>query len=83
MRTLPTEMMQVLYPRSCHFSQGAYGRTSRCSLQELFRSPPGKRTVSSVLRVMDLDHRKEFNRYHRVLNRASWSSREASGILLR
>jgi hypothetical protein len=43
---------------------------------------PGKRTVSSILRVMDLDHRKQFHRYHRVLNRAVWSSREASRILL-
>ena len=32
---------------------------------------------------MGLDQHKRFHRYHRVLSRASWSSREASRILLR
>jgi hypothetical protein len=31
---------------------------------------------------MGLDQHKRFHRYHRVLSRASWSSREASRILL-
>jgi len=31
---------------------------------------------------MGLDREKRFHRYHRVLNRASWSSREASRVLL-
>ena len=43
---------------------------------------PGRRTVSSALRAMGLDQQKRFHRYHRVLSRASWSSREASRILL-
>ena len=43
---------------------------------------PGRRTVSSALRAMGLDQYKRFHRYHRVLSRASWSSREASRILL-
>src|SRR5215218_2143426 len=43
---------------------------------------PGQRTVSSALRAMGLDQHKRFHRYHRVLSRASWSSREASRILL-
>jgi hypothetical protein len=43
---------------------------------------PGKRTVSSALRVMGLDQQKRFHRYHRVLSRAAWSSREASRVLL-
>jgi DDE superfamily endonuclease len=38
--------------------------------------------VSSALRAMGLDQNKRFHRYHRVLSRASWSSREASRILL-
>jgi hypothetical protein len=44
---------------------------------------PGKRTVASALRAMGLDQHKRFHRYHRVLSHASWSSREASRILLR
>jgi DDE superfamily endonuclease len=31
---------------------------------------------------MGLDQQKQFHRYHRVLSRASWSSREASRVLL-
>ena len=31
---------------------------------------------------MGLDQEKQFHRYHRVLNRASWSSQEVSRILL-
>ena len=43
---------------------------------------PGCRTVSSALRAMGLDQEKRFHRYHRVLNRAKWSSRDASRVLL-
>ena len=43
---------------------------------------PGRRTVSSALRAMGLDQHKRFHRYHRVLSRASWSSLEASRVLL-
>ncbi|WP_199312394.1 IS701 family transposase [Phormidium tenue] len=43
---------------------------------------PGKRTVSQVLRVMGLADEPQFQRYHRVLNRAVWSSRQASRRLL-
>jgi hypothetical protein len=32
---------------------------------------------------MGLDQEKRFHRYHRALSRASWSSREASRVLLR
>ena len=43
---------------------------------------PGARTVSSALRAMGLDRERRFHRYHRVLSRASWSSLEASRVLL-
>jgi len=43
---------------------------------------PGKRTVTSVLRVMGLSEDKHFQNYPRVLNRAVWSSLAASQILL-
>ncbi len=42
---------------------------------------PGQRTVAAVLRVMGLDQVATFQTYHRVLNRARWSSRLASQIL--
>lgn len=43
---------------------------------------PGKRTVSAILRVTGLQHESQFQNYHRVLNRAVWSSRQASRLLL-
>lgn len=43
---------------------------------------PAERTVTAVLRVMGLSGEKHFQNYHRVLNRAMWSSLEASHILL-
>ena len=43
---------------------------------------PGKRTVSSCLRVMGLAWEGHFTNYHRVLNRAQWSALQAGQILL-
>ena len=43
---------------------------------------PVERTVTAALRVMGLSREKHFQNYHRVLNRAVWSSLEASHILL-
>jgi hypothetical protein len=43
---------------------------------------PGKRTVSSVLRIVGLGGEQHFQNYHRVLNRARWDSRAASRTLL-
>ena len=43
---------------------------------------PGQRTVTAILRIMGLSAKKHFQNYHRVLNRAVWSSRQASRLLL-
>jgi hypothetical protein len=43
---------------------------------------PGKRTVTSVLRVMGRSHDQSFQNYHRVLNRAQWSTLRGGYILL-
>ena len=43
---------------------------------------PGKRTITSVLTVVGLSQEKQYQRYHRVLNRAKWSSLQTSKILL-
>jgi hypothetical protein len=44
---------------------------------------PGKRTVTAALRVMGLSNETQFQTYHRVLNRDTWSSRSLSRLLLR
>jgi hypothetical protein len=43
---------------------------------------PGKRTVTAVLRVLGLEHEPHFQTYHRVLNRARWSSLAVARVLL-
>jgi hypothetical protein len=43
---------------------------------------PGKRTVTQALRVMGKSQDAHFQNYHRVLNRAVWSSLAAGQILL-
>ena len=43
---------------------------------------PGKRTVTSLLRIAGLSRERRFANYHRVLNRAAWRPRAASRILL-
>jgi len=43
---------------------------------------PGKRTVTSALRVLGLADDPRFGTFHRLLNRARWSSLQASQVLL-
>jgi DDE superfamily endonuclease len=81
MRTLPAMMLHLLNPFMPLFSRRVWPY-----VQELLAGAilaPGKRTVSAALRVMGLGQTRHFQRYHRVLNRATWSGREASRVLLR
>ncbi len=43
---------------------------------------PGERTVAAILRVMGQQNEKQFQNYHRVLNRAKWSRKEISRRLV-
>jgi hypothetical protein len=43
---------------------------------------PGKRTVTAALRAMGLADDPGFAKYHQVLNRAAWSARQGSQVLL-
>ena len=80
MRTLPTTMIRLLAPFVPPFSKRVWQNAQLLLAGTILA--PGRRTVSSALRAMGLDQQKRFHRYHRVLSRASWSSREASRILL-
>jgi hypothetical protein len=79
-RTLPPKMVQALAPFAPLFSKRVWQHTQLLLVGAILT--PGRRTVSSALRAMGLDQHKRFHRYHRVLSRASWSSLEASRILL-
>src|SRR4030088_867930 len=43
---------------------------------------PGRRTVTAALRILGRDRDPDFCTFHRILNRATWSSRAAAGRLL-
>jgi hypothetical protein len=79
-RTLPTVMIRVLAPFAPLFSKRVFQHAQVLLAGAILA--PGRRTVSSALRAMGLDQEKRFHRYHRVLSRASWSSREVSRVLL-
>jgi hypothetical protein len=79
-RTLPTTMIRVLVPFAPLFSKRVWQHVQLLLTGSILA--PGKRTVASALRAVGLDKEKRYCRYHRVLNRAAWSSREASRVLL-
>ena len=80
MITLPPEMMIILTHFAPLFSERAW-EWARVLVAGAILAP-GKRTVTSALRVMGLSKEKQFQNYHRVLNRAKWSALDASRILL-
>src|SRR5215213_9465768 len=80
MRTLPTTMIQVLAPFAPLFSKSVFQHVQVLLAGAILAS--GNRTVASALRAVGLEDERRFCRYHRVLNCASWSSREASRVLL-
>ncbi|MDP8973204.1 MAG: transposase [Actinomycetota bacterium] len=79
MRTLPGTMIRVLAPFAPLFSERVFQHVQVLLTGAILA--PGKRTVSSALSAVGLEQHKNFHRYHRVLSRAAWSSREASRVL--
>ncbi len=80
MRTLPTTMIRVLTPFAPLFSERIWQHVQLLLAGAILA--PGRRTVASALRAVGLQEERRFCRYHRVLSRAAWSSREASRVLL-
>jgi hypothetical protein len=73
-------MIQVLAPFAPLFSKSVFEHVQLLLVGAILA--PGKRTVASALRAVSLEDERRFCRYHRVLSRAVWSSREASRVLL-
>ena len=80
MITLPPEMMIILTHFAPLFSERVWDWARVLVAGAILA--PGKRTVTSALRVMGLSEEQQFQNYHRVLNRAKWSTLDASQILL-
>lgn len=78
---LPATIIRVLRPFEPVFSPRVWIWATTLMVGALLA--PGPRTVAAVLRVLGLQADRSFTNYHRVLNRARWSSRALSPILLR
>ncbi len=81
MRNLPLAIIHVLRQFQAVFSERVWDYAKVLLVGTILA--PGIRTVTGALRVLGLSHETQFQNYHRVLNRASWSSRALSRILLR
>lgn len=80
MLTLPAEYVTLIQAFAPIFSKRIWQHLQILVLGAILA--PGKRTVTAVLRIMGLSQEKHFQNYHRVLNRAVWSSLEVSRVLL-
>jgi hypothetical protein len=80
MLTLPKRIIQVLRQFEAVLSERVWEWAKVLLVRAILA--PGERTVAAILRVMGCSDDKQFQNYHRVLNRAKWSSRELSRLLL-
>src|SRR5215216_2335387 len=78
---LPAKLIRVLRPFEPVFSGRVWPWATTLLVGAILA--PGPRTVAAALRVLGLQADRSFVNYHRVLNRARWSSRALSPILLR
>src|ERR671937_2334052 len=77
---LPEAIIQVLAPFAPLVSDRVWLHAQVLLLGAML--VPGARSVTAALRVMGLATERRFTNYHRVLNRATWSARQGSRILL-
>ena len=80
MLNLPKRIIQVLRYFETAFSERVWDWAKVLVIGAILT--PGDRTVAAILRVMGQQDEPQFQKYHRVLNRAKWSSREVSRLLL-
>jgi hypothetical protein len=81
MRDLPEAIITVLRHFELTFSERVWEWAKILLIGAILT--PGKRTVTAALRVMGLSNEAQFQNYHRVLNRDTWSSHNLSRLLLR
>jgi hypothetical protein len=81
MQAFPPELTSLILVFAPLFSKGVWSAVQVLLAGAILAVGP--RTVSAVLRVMGLSEEEQFQKYHRVLNRATWSTVAASRLLLR
>lgn len=79
--TVPAEIMLVLQHFAPVVSERIWDWAQILVMGAILA--PRQRTVCAALRAVGLSGEKQFQNYHRVLNRAKWSGLQASGILLK
>jgi DDE superfamily endonuclease len=77
---LPAEIILVFAPFAPLFSERVWLHAQVLLLGAILT--PGARTVTAALRATGLAAECRFTNYQRVLNRATWSARQGSRILL-
>jgi len=80
MLTVPVALQRLIVKFAPFFSKRVWEHAQVLVAGALLA--PGKRTVTAVLRVMGLSQEQHFQNYHRVLNRARWSSLAIARVLL-
>ena len=80
MLTLPDAIVAVLLPFATLFTSPTWRKAQLLLVGAILT--PGQRTVAAALRVMGRSDDDNYARYHEVLNRAVWSSREVARVLL-
>lgn len=80
MPTLPSEFLTVILPYASLFCKRVFVHARLLVVGALLA--PGKRTITSVLRIMGQSQEKAFHKYHRVLSQAQWSTLAASQLML-
>ena len=80
MLTLPEELAALLNYFSEFFSEQTWMIAQVLMVGAILT--PGVRTVAAILRVMGASSDKQFQNYHRVLNRAKWSALRLAPVLL-
>lgn len=80
MPALPPAMLHLLAPFAPLFSRRVWRHALVLVAGALLA--PGRRTVCAALRAMGLSQIRRWSCYHRVLNRAKWSSLAVARVLL-
>ena len=80
MPILPHTIVHLLLPFAQAFSERTWEWVQILVVGAILA--PGRRTVTAILRVLGLSDERQFQRYHRVLNRVKWSGLLISRILL-
>lgn len=80
MFTPPAEVSAVLAAFAPLFTEPSWLRAQALLCGVLLA--PANHTVTAALRALGLAQKPGFQNYHRVLNRARWSARQAAGVLL-